>query len=97
MLLRQGKIETHSGKTECKKSTEKKKDADQDDGVFRSIFNRNPQNFDKSSMLSAKERELIRNYDVSKDPAAGQIHKDGRKSDTRNKDWVFGTENGSYF
>ena len=68
-----------------------------EDPLFDKIFNRNPQNFEGSSLLSPKERDMLRENDVRRDPLIKRMHDDNRQKRNSGKDWVFGTKNGSYF
>ena len=74
---------------------QKKKSSD--DPLYDAIFHRNPQKFDTESKLSNRERELLREYDIRNDSTVKDMHKKNQKSNTGASDWVFGTENGSYF
>ena len=67
------------------------------DVLFDAIFHRNPQRLDGESKLSERERELLRQHDISQDPAIRELHRDDRKKRQQGSDWVFGTQNGSYF
>lgn len=78
------------------RQVQKKRNMPDEDPLFNTIFHRKPQKFEKSG-LSSREQELLREQDISKDPALRQMHRKQKKSSSGRSDWVFGTENGSYF
>ena len=80
-----------------KSTVTRKKISDDEDRLFNTVFKRNPQKFEDRTGLSEREKELFRRNDVRNDPAVKSLHRERRKSETKNSDWVFGTENGSYF
>jgi hypothetical protein len=67
------------------------------DSLFDKIFHRNPQSSNATSLLSEREQELLRRNDVHRNPDAEALHSRGERSRQSNSDWVFGTENGSFF
>ncbi|MBQ9803274.1 MAG: hypothetical protein IJW35_00365 [Lentisphaeria bacterium] len=75
---------------------QKKRDLPDDDPVFNAIFHRKPQKFENST-LSGREQELLRQQDISRDPALRKIRREQKNSSGGQSDWVFGTKNGSYF
>ena len=73
----------------------KRKQADID--LFETVFHRNPQDFSADSHLSENEREIMRRYDSSRDPAVREFQNRNSRSAGERSDWVFGTRNGSFF
>ncbi|MBE6356064.1 MAG: hypothetical protein E7058_03000 [Lentisphaerae bacterium] len=81
-----------------KKTVQKpKKKKGSDDPLFDAIFHRNPQNYDAGSKLSKREQELLREYDIRNERTVKEMHDNNRKSNMKGSDWVFGTDNGSFF
>lgn len=89
---------TNPTKTAPRKTSRKTPKETSGDPLFDAVFKRKPQKHDGISSLNDKERALIR--DMQDGSNAGQtrsIKQKMNKSATERKDWVFGTENGSYF
>lgn len=67
------------------------------DPFFDAVFHRKPQNYEENSSFTGKERKMLHDNDVRRDPIVRTLHERGQKERTGNKDWVFGTKDGSYF
>lgn len=75
-----------------------KRSSEQQNPLFEAVFHRNPQSKDDgSSILTLQERELLRQNSVADDPAVRKLHNQRQQQENNQKDWVFGTKNGSYF
>lgn len=62
--------------------------------LFDKVYRSSQKRFENSS-LSEKERKMIENNDTRNDLEIRKIREKNRN--TKNQDWVFGTENGSIF
>lgn len=65
-----------------------------DNQLFETIFHRKPQRYENSNLTPA-ERRLMEENDVRFDRDARDVRRKNRSN--RDKDWVFGTKDGSYF
>ncbi len=78
-----------------KKNPQRLREKKQANGeLFDKVYHRSQERFENSS-LSAKERKMIENNDSRNNREIRKIREKNRN--TKNQDWVFGTENGSLF